>query len=388
MSTAVLTYTETLDAIDAAADLHRTGRAVLKALCAVAIGPRSRSGRVVAYSVLGHLAACSERTVARAVELLEARGLVRRLRCLPDARAGYGYGYAIDAAAVASLVPRAGFFERCRQRRAERCAARERARCVAAYPSDKLTDTESGQQLNKTNNNSARASVAPDPFGVDPFGVDPFEQIEQPARADLARVFDAAEETRPAKIEPSRGVMFAMQHAAAAARAVVAQAFKRGPSPSPSSTPQGSPPEPPRKPQVQAPSPSPSSTPSPPPTSSTSELDAIRTAHSGSTARLEEIAALVERFGEAHLLRAWSHALEHAKYQPPRPAYLRAWLENPENIAAAAPPAKTTKTTKTAPSPYSAAHAAFPERVDPEPESEEDQARALARFDAMFEELK
>ena len=83
MSTAVLTYTETLDAIDAAADLHRTVRAVLKAVCAVAIGPRARSGRVVAYSVLGHLAACSERTVARAVELLEARGLVRRLRCLP-----------------------------------------------------------------------------------------------------------------------------------------------------------------------------------------------------------------------------------------------------------------------------------------------------------------
>lgn len=386
MSTAVLTYTETLDAIDAAADLHRTVRAVLKAVCAVAIGPRSRSGRVVAYSVLGHLAACSERTVARAVELLEARGLVRRLRCLPDARAGYGYGYAIDAAAVASLVPRASFFERCRQRRAERCAARERARCVAVYPSDKLTDTESGQQ-NKTNNNSARASVAPDPFGVDPFGVDPFEQIEQPARADLARVFDAAEETRPAKIEPSRGVMFAMQHAAAAARAVVAQAFKRGPSPSPSSTPSpptsSSPPEPPRKPQ--APSPSASST---PPTSSTSELDAIRTAHSGSPARLEEIAALVERFGEAHLVRAWSHALEHAKYQPPRPAYLRAWLENPENIAAAAPSTKTTKTTKTAPSPYSAAHAAFPERVDLPPESDEDRARALARFDTMFEELK
>ena len=382
MSAAVVTYRETLDAIDAAADLHRTVRAVLKAVCAVAIGPRSRSGRVVAYSVLGHLAACSERTVARAVELLEARGLVRRLRCLPDARAGYGYRYAIDAAAVASLVPRAGFLERCRQRRAERCAARERARCVAAYPSDKLADTESGQQLNKTNNNSARASVAPDPFDADPFDADPFD-AEQPARADLARVFDAAEETRPAKIEPSRGVMFAMQHAAAAARAVVAQAFKRGPSPSASSTPSpptsSSPPEPPRKPQ--APSRSASST---PPTSSTSELDAIRAAHSGSPARLEEIAALVERFGEAHLVRAWSHALEHAKYQPPRPAYLRAWLENPENIAAK--PARGTAAAKSGPSPYSAAHAAFPERVDPEPESEEDRARALARFDAMFEE--
>lgn len=384
MSAAAMTYRETLDAIDAAAELHRTVRAVLKAVCAVAIGPRSRSGRAVAYSVLGHLAACSERTVARAVELLEARGLIRRLRCLPDARAGYGYGYAIDAAAVASLVPRAGFLERCRQRRAERCAARERARCVAAYPSDKLTDTESGQQKQNNTNNSARASAAPDPFGADPFGADPFDQVEQPTRADLARVFDAAEETRPAKIEPSRGVMFAMQHAAAAARAVVAQAFKRGPSPSPSSTPsapQSSPPEPPpRKPQ--APSPSASST------SSTSELDAIRAAHSSSPARLEELAALVERFGEAHLVRAWSHALEHAKYQPPRPAYLRAWLENPENIAAAAPSTKTTKTTKTAPSPYSAAHAAFPERVELPPESEEDRARALARFDTMFEELK
>lgn len=382
MSAAAMTYRETLDAIDAAAELHRTVRAVLKAVCAVAIGPRSRSGRVVAYSVLGHLAACSERTVARAVELLEARGLIRRLRCLPDARAGYGYGYAIDAAAVACLVPRAGFLERCRQRRAERCAARERARCVAAYPSDKLTDTESGQQTQNNTNNSARASAAPDPFGISPFDADPFD-AEQPARADLARVFDAAEETRPAKIEPSRGVMFAMQHAAAAARAVVAQAFKRGPSPSPSSTPsapQSSPPEPPRKPQ--APSPSPSST------SSTSELDAIRAAHSSSPARLEEIAALVERFGEAHLVRAWSHALERAKYQPPRPAYLRAWLENPENIAAAAPSTKTTKTTKTAPSPYSAAHAAFPERVELTPESEEDRARALARFDTMFEELK
>lgn len=383
MSAAAMTYRETLDAIDAAAELHRTVRAVLKAVCAVAIGPRSRSGRVVAYSVLGHLAACSERTVARAVELLEARGLIRRLRCLPDARAGYGYGYAIDAAAVASLVPRASFLERCRQRRAERCAARERARCVAAYPSDKLTDTESGQQKQNNTNNSARASAAPDPFGISPFDADPFD-AEQPARADLARVFDAAEETRPAKIEPSRGVMFAMQHAAAAARAVVAQAFKRGPSPSPSSTPsapQSSPPEPPpRKPQ--APSPSASST------SSTSELDAIRAAHSSSPARLEELAALVERFGEAHLVRAWSHALEHAKYQPPRPAYLRAWLENPENIAAAAPSTKTTKTTKTAPSPYSAAHAAFPERVELPPESEEDRARALARFDTMFEELK
>lgn len=378
-----MTYRETLDAIDAAAELHRTVRAVLKAVCAVAIGPRSRSGRAVAYSVLGHLAACSERTVARAVELLEARGLIRRLRCLPDARAGYGYGYAIDAAAVASLVPRAGFLERCRQRRAERCAARERARCVAAYPSDKLTDTESGQQKQNNTNNSARASAAPDPFGISPFDADPFD-AEQPARADLARVFDAAEETRPAKIEPSRGVMFAMQHAAAAARAVVAQAFKRGPSPSPSSTPsapQSSPPEPPpRKPQA----PSPSA----PSTSSTSELDAIRAAHSSSPARLEELAALVERFGEAHLVRAWSHALEHAKYQPPRPAYLRAWLENPENIAAAAPSTKTTKTTKTAPSPYSAAHAAFPERVELPPESEEDRARALARFDTMFEELK
>lgn len=378
--TAAMTYRETLDAIDAAADLHRTVRAVLKAVCAVAIGPRSRSGRVVAYSVLGHLAACSERTVARAVELLEARGLIRRLRCLPDARAGYGYGYAIDAAAVTSLVPRAGFLERCRQRRAERCAARERARCVAAYPSDKLADTESGQQKQNNTNNSARASGALDPFGISPFDADPFDQVEQPSRADLARVFDAAEETRPAKIEPSRGLMFTMQHAAAAARAVVAQAFKRGPSPSPSSPPppQSSPPEPPpRKPQ--APSPSASST------SSTSELDAIRAAHSSSPARLEELAALVERFGEAHLVRAWSHALEHAKYQPPRPAYLRAWLENPENIAAkpAAKPAA-----KSAPSPYSAAHAAFPERVELPPESEEDRARALARFDLMFEELK
>lgn len=32
-------------------------------------------------------------------------------------------------------------------------------------------------------------------------------------------------------------------------------------------------------------------------------------------------------------------------------------------------------------------HAAFPERVDPEPQSEEDRARALARFDTMFEAL-
>jgi hypothetical protein len=237
MSAAVLTYRETLDAIDAAADLHRTCKAVLKAVCAVAIGPRSRSGRVVAYSVLGHLAACSERTVARAVELLEARGLVRRLRCLPDARAGYGYGYAIDPAAVAALTPRMGFLERCAQRRAERLAARERARCVAAYPSDKLTDTESGQQKKQNNtNNSARASAAPDPFAVDPFAVDPFavDPFEHPA--DLKPVFVAAEEARTAQVEP-RGLMFTMQNAAAAARAVVAQAFKRGPSPSPPSTP-------------------------------------------------------------------------------------------------------------------------------------------------------
>lgn len=31
--------------------------------------------------------------------------------------------------------------------------------------------------------------------------------------------------------------------------------------------------------------------------------------------------------------------------------------------------------------------AAFPERVDPEPQSEEDRARALARFDSMLEQL-
>ena len=374
MSTAVLTYRETLDAIDAAADLHRTVRAVLKAVCAVAIGPRSRAGRVVAYSVLGHLAACSARTVARAVELLEARGLIRRLRCLPDARAGYGYGYAIDAAAVASLVPRTGFLERCRQRRAERYAARERARCVAAYPSDKLADTESGQQEQNNTNNSARVSAAPgaDPFGVDPFAADPFEQPEQPeqpARADLTRVFDA-EETRPASDRGARGLMFAMQNAAAAARAVVAQAFK----PSPSPTPSPSSPQPPR------------SSPPAPPTPSNPEIDAIRSAHSGSPVRLEELAALIERFGEAHLVRAWSHALEHAKYQPPRPAYLRAWLENPENIAAANWPAKTTKTTPTAA--YSAAHAAFPTRVDRAPESEEDRTRGLALFDQVLEELK
>jgi hypothetical protein len=377
MSAAVLTYRETLDAIDAAADLHRTCKAVLKAVCAVAIGPRSRSGRVVAYSVLGHLAACSERTVARAVELLEARGLVRRLRCLPDARAGYGYGYAIDPAAVAALTPRMGFLERCAQRRAERLAARERARCVAAYPSDKLTDTESGQQEKQNNkNNSARASAAPDPFAVDPFAADPFaaDPLEHPA--DLERVFGADEETKPAKIEPSRGLMFTMQHAAAAARAVVAQAFKRGPSPSPPSTPSGDP-EPPRKPQA--------ASPSAPSTSNTSELDAIRTAHSGSPARLEEIAVLVERFGEQHVVRAWSHALEHAKYQPPRPAYLRAWLENPENIAvkpASRPAAKQ------GPSVYCPAHADFPKRVEQPPESEEDHARGLDRFAAMDEELK
>jgi hypothetical protein len=265
-----------------------------------------------------------------------------------------------------------GFLERCAQRRAERLAARERARCVAAYPSDKLTDTESGQQKKQNNtNNSARASAAPDPFAVDPFAVDPFEHP-----ADLKPVFAADEETRPAKIEPSRGLMFAMQNAAAAARAVVAQAFKRGPSPSPSSTPSGDP-EPPRKPQA--------ASPSAPSTSNTSELDAIRTAHSGSPARLEEIAVLVERFGEQHVVRAWSHALEHAKYQPPRPAYLRAWLENPENIAvkpASRPAAKQ------GPSVHCPAHADFPKRVEQPPESEEDHARGLDRFAAMDEELK
>ena len=117
MTSAALTYRDALDTIDAAETLSRTARSVLRALAAVTMGPRARGGRPVAYMVLGHLARCSVRTVARAVEYLEQIGLVRRLLRLEDARAGHGYIWTIDPAAVAALTPRMGFLShKCRWR--------------------------------------------------------------------------------------------------------------------------------------------------------------------------------------------------------------------------------------------------------------------------------
>jgi hypothetical protein len=110
-------------------------------------------------------------------------------------------------------------------------------------------------------------------------------------------------------------------------------------------------------------------------------------AHGGRFAA--ELAELVAQHGEAHVKAAWSHALETAKYQPPRPAYLRAWLQNPQNTAAPATPQKVSggrqKPAQTLP--YSGAHQPFPERAELPPEPEDVRAKNLAIFDSLLEEL-
>ena len=376
MTSDALTYRDALDTIDAAETLSRTARSVLRALAAVTMGPRARGGRPVAYMVLGHLARCSVRTVARAVEHLEQLGLVRRLLRLEDARAGHGYIWTIDPAAVAALTPRMGFLERCAQRRATRAAKRSRALELDPPPSDKLADTESGQQKQNNTNNSARASVAPE--------VEPRAQLEaDPRDLALERHLEADPRDLPLERhleaeEPPRSRIFA---AIAAIAAATIAPLKRPPAPGPS-TPSSPPPptsSPPPEKRAQAPAPPPSSPPI---------LEAMTAAHGGRFAA--ELAELVAQHGEAHVKAAWSHALETAKYQPPRPAYLRAWLQNPQNTAAPATPQKVSgghqKPAQT--SPYSGAHQPFPERAELPPEPEDVRAKNLDLLAALMEELK
>ena len=361
---ATMTYRAALDAADLAGGLTRTLRDVLRAVVAVSMGPRSLRGRAVAYSVLGYMARCSGRTVERAVAQLERMGLIRRGRTVDDARGGWGYEWHVVEAQLAAMTPRDTYAEHAARQRARRATARPSAGCVAAHPYDKLADTEPSAELIYYHPPAPRAAdPVPDPLTFDPVP-DPhnLDPTDEPPRA---RIVAAFEEHEPA----ARGwASRAVAGAATAARALVA-GLRQGPAPAP-------------------PAPAPA-----PPTPGPKRVDVdlverIVAAHGGQ--HRHDVEALVAQHGAALVAAAWAYGEQNARLQPPRPAYLRAWLTNPTN----APSSSTSRPSSSKPSssplegPFSAAHQAFsPKEPIPDP-TDEQRARNLAVLDAAFDLLR
>ncbi len=352
-----LTYRAALDATDVAADLSRTVRDVLRALVAVSMGPRAIRGRAVAYSVLAYMARCSRSTVARAVTHLEVLGLIRRGRTVEDARGGWGYDWQVDEAQLAALQTRETYAEHAARQRARRATARPISRRVSGDPCAKVTHTESCPEL--VNYTPPPPRLDPDE-ALDPFAVDlpdPVEALVEPPRAAWS---DAPSDASPAKGWASRAVA----GAADAARAIV-DSFKRSPAP-PSAPPSTPPSTPPEKPKNNEPA----------------LVERIVAAHGGR--HRDEVEQLVATHGEARVAAAWTYAEQNASYQPPRPAYLRAWLCNAANTSPSSTP---TRPSTSPPTPYSAAHATFPARELRRPETDEERAANLAALEAAFNEI-
>lgn len=355
MSTATMSYRAALDATDAAACLSRTLRDVLRAVVAVSMGPRALRGRAVAYSVLGYMARCSRSTVERAVAQLERLGLVRRGRTVDDARGGWGYEWHVDEAQLVALAPRDSYGEHAARQRARRATARPDGGCVDAHPYVKMTHTEPSAEPSYLHPPNPRG-LDSDPLGEPP-SVDPLDGLDEPPRAALW-----ADEPAPAPM--GRGwASRAVAGAADAARALVA-GLRAGPARAPSSS---------------SPSPSPDggggkgkvNTDKAAPL-----VERIVAAHRGE--HRVDVEALLAQHGEAQLAAAWAYGEQHARLQPPRPAYLRAWLTNPTNAPSSSRPSSSPPA-----GPYSAAHQAFvPKEPTPEP-TDEQRARNLAALDAL-----
>jgi hypothetical protein len=346
MSTATMSYRAALDATDAAACLSRTLRDVLRAVVAVSMGPRALRGRAVAYSVLGYMARCSRSTVERAVAQLERLGLIRRGRNVDDARGGWGYEWHVDEAQLVALAPRDSYGEHAARQRARRATARPDGGGVDVHPCVKLTHTETSAEPYSLH--------PPPPRGLDS---DPLDGLDEPPRAALW-----ADATAPAPI--GRGwASRAVAGAADAARALVA-GLRAGPARAPSSS---------------SPSPDGGGDKGKVSTDKAAPLvERIVAAHRGE--HRADVEALLAQHGEAQLAAAWAYGEQHARLQPPRPAYLRAWLTNPTN----APSSSTSRPSSSpAAGPYSAAHEAFaPKEPTPEP-TDEQRARNLAALDAL-----
>jgi hypothetical protein len=335
-------------------------RDVLRALVAVSMGPRAIRGRAVAYSVLAYMARCSRATVARAVAFLERRGLIRRGRTVEDARGGWGYDWQVDEAQLAALQTRETYATYAARQRARRAAARPSSGCVTGNPCNNPVHTDSSAEPINPPPTPRAALDAADPFAADPFAAGPLdsqlaalddEALVEPPRAAWS---DAPSDASPAKGWASRAVA----GAADAARAIV-DSFKRSPAPAPTSTPPSTPPEKPKS-------------------NETAIVERIVVAHGGR--HRDEVEQLVTTHGAALVAAAWTYGEQNARYQPPRPAYLRAWLANPANTS---PSSTTSRPSTSPPTPYSAAHGTFPARELRRPETDEERAANLAALDLV-----